>query len=171
MPSGNCYLLKVEMDLRGTLLFSAATALRPSRYLPLIYSDMLLWRCWLQNTLRSKGHVFSLSTTNLGTSGFSAFSTLEPTSLATWPTDLSRPSFLRSSGLRSLFPGDLSPLLIGDLRSPFFRGDLSLSPLLIGDLSRLIAGDLSRFAGDLSRLSPIMTFGGFLLRSVIKLGK
>ena len=80
----------------------------------------------------------------------------------TWPTDLSLPSFLRSSGLRSLFPGDLSPLLIGDLRSPFFRGDLSLSPLLMGDLSRLMAGDLSRFAGDLSRLSPIMTYGSFL---------
>ena len=32
----------------------------------------------------------------------------------------------------------------------------------MGDLSLLMAGDLSRFAGDLSRLSPIMTFGGFL---------
>ena len=123
-----------------------------------------------------------LSTVNLGTSGFSAFSTLEPTSLATARGDLSRAAFTGDRSFRgdlSRLMGDLSrPVLMGDLSRPPFIGDLSLPPLIgdlsrplfIGDLSRPLligdlsgffaAGDLSRFTGDfsldLSRLSPIL---------------
>jgi len=113
---------------------------------------MLLCLDWLQKTRRRSGQVFSLSTVNLGTSGFSAFSTLEPTSRAT----IGERSFFsgeRSIGDRSLLltrSGDLS-FLGGERFS--FRGDLSLdrSLLFIGDRSLLFIGDLSLFGGDLSR--------------------
>ena len=44
-----------------------------------MYSDMLLWRLVLQNTLSSMGHVASLSTVYLGGSNLSFFSTRDPT--------------------------------------------------------------------------------------------